>query len=85
MSQLNVAALQIQDVLLILAHAVDLLIFIGLKGDLQTEITAHVRGEFPGLAVQGTAAVHLLKQYFFFVIKESHNRSAVPASGVNEG
>lgn len=82
--QLYVAAFQIQDVLLILAHAVDLLVLVGFKGDFQTEITADIRGELPGFAVQGAAAVHFLEQHFFLVIEEGHNRCAVPAPGINE-
>ena len=84
MGQFNIAALQIQDVLLILAHAVYFFILVGLKADLQTVIAADIRGKFTGPADQGAAAVHLFEKYFLFVVKEGDNRRAVPASCVNE-
>ena len=81
--QFNIAAFQIQDILLILAHAVYFFILVGLKADLQTVIAADIRGKFTGPADQG-AAVYLFEQYFLFVVKEGDNRCAVPASCVNE-
>ena len=55
MGQLERAALEVEQLLLVLPHPVQLLVRIGLEARRDPEVAAGDRGEAPSLELQGTA------------------------------
>ena len=78
MRQLQDAALQIQTLLLILAHAEDLLFRIGDEAGLQTVAAARQRLEQTGFLLQRTAVGDLLQQDFPIRIFEGDLQGTAP-------